>query len=119
MKDCPVAFQGAMPSDSKETPLEDIESTNENDKNKDAQLAEYRRLTEEEIEEEPPGDPELSDVEPETIMDVEVPPLVQQVVNSSYWCPTPWNIDDGFWSDDEVVVEEAELEVPDYTAVEE
>ncbi|MFS7947109.1 hypothetical protein Hanom_Chr06g00544231 [Helianthus anomalus] len=130
-----------MPSDSKETPLEDIESTNENDKVEqeereekngkfiinfscgdekiDAQLAEYRRLTEEEIEEEPPGDPELSDVEPETIMDVEVPPPVQQVVNSSYWCPTPWNIDDGFWSDDEVVVEEAELEVPDYTALEE
>ncbi|KAJ0797792.1 hypothetical protein HanPI659440_Chr04g0177811 [Helianthus annuus] len=50
-------------------------------------------------------------------MDVEVPPLVQQVVNSSYWCPTPWDIDDGFWSDDdEGVVEEAELEVPDYTA---
>ncbi|KAJ0577949.1 hypothetical protein HanIR_Chr05g0241841 [Helianthus annuus] len=55
--------------------------------------------------------------EPETIMDVEVPPPVQQVVNSSYWCSTPWNIDDGFWSDDdEGVVEEAELEVPDYTA---
>ncbi|KAJ0468200.1 putative transcription factor interactor and regulator CCHC(Zn) family [Helianthus annuus] len=55
--------------------------------------------------------------EPETIMDVEVPPPVQQVVNSSYWCPTPWNIDNGFWSDDdEGVVEEAELEVPDYTA---
>ncbi|KAJ0569619.1 hypothetical protein HanRHA438_Chr05g0214771 [Helianthus annuus] len=140
-EDCPVAFQGAMPSDSKETPLEDTESTNENDKVEreereekngkfiidfscgdekiDAQLAEYKRLTEEEIEEEPPGDLELSDVEPETIMDVEVPPQVQQVVNSSYWCPTPWNIDDGFWSDDEVVVEEAELEVPDYTAVEE
>ncbi|KAF5798722.1 putative transcription factor interactor and regulator CCHC(Zn) family [Helianthus annuus] len=54
--------------------------------------------------------------EPETIMDVEVPPLVQQVVNSSYWCPTPWDIYDGFWSDDdEGVVEEAKLEVPDYT----
>ncbi|KAJ0468160.1 hypothetical protein HanIR_Chr14g0693401 [Helianthus annuus] len=54
--------------------------------------------------------------EPETIMDIEVPPPVQQVVNSSYWCPTPWDIDDGFWSDDdEGVVEEAELEVPDYT----
>ncbi|KAM0052600.1 hypothetical protein Hdeb2414_s0007g00250061 [Helianthus debilis subsp. tardiflorus] len=53
-------------------------------------------------------------------MDIEVPPPVQQVVNSSHWCPTPWNIDDGFWSDDdEGVVEEAELEVPDYTAVEE
>ncbi|KAJ0539714.1 hypothetical protein HanRHA438_Chr08g0363031 [Helianthus annuus] len=51
-------------------------------------------------------------------MDVEVPPPVQQVVNSSYWCPTPWNIDDGFWSDDEGVVEEAELEVLDYTTVE-
>ncbi|KAJ0550287.1 hypothetical protein HanHA300_Chr07g0243711 [Helianthus annuus] len=49
-------------------------------------------------------------------MDVEVPPLVQQVVNSSYWCPTPWDIYDGFWSDDdEGVVEEAKLEVPDYT----
>ncbi|KAM0049722.1 hypothetical protein Hdeb2414_s0008g00289231 [Helianthus debilis subsp. tardiflorus] len=83
----------------------------------DSQLAEYRRLTEEEIEEEPPGDLELSDVDPETIMDVEVPPPVQQVINSSYWCPTPWNIDDGFWSDDdEGVVKEAELEVPDYTA---
>ncbi|KAJ0467706.1 putative transcription factor interactor and regulator CCHC(Zn) family [Helianthus annuus] len=56
--------------------------------------------------------------EPETIMDVEVPPPVQQVVNSSYWSPTPWNIDDGFWSDDEGVVEEAELEVLDYTTVE-
>ncbi|MFS8029354.1 putative leucine-rich repeat domain superfamily [Helianthus anomalus] len=55
--------------------------------------------------------------EPETIMDVEVPPPVQQVINSSYWCPTPWDIDDGFWSDDdEGIVEEAELEVPDYTA---
>ncbi|KAF5786756.1 hypothetical protein HanXRQr2_Chr10g0444771 [Helianthus annuus] len=55
--------------------------------------------------------------EPETIMDVEVPPPVQEVVNSSYWCPTPWDIDDGFWSDnDEGVIEEAELEVPDYTA---
>ncbi|KAJ0590096.1 hypothetical protein HanIR_Chr04g0193631 [Helianthus annuus] len=52
-------------------------------------------------------------------MDIEVPPPVQQVINSSQWCPTPWNIDDGFWSDDEGVVEEAELEVPDYTAVEE
>ncbi|KAJ0585412.1 hypothetical protein HanHA89_Chr05g0200031 [Helianthus annuus] len=51
-------------------------------------------------------------------MDIEVPPPVQQVVNSSYWCPTPWNIDDGFWSDDEGVVEEAELEVLDYTTVE-
>ncbi|KAJ0605320.1 hypothetical protein HanRHA438_Chr02g0085391 [Helianthus annuus] len=49
-------------------------------------------------------------------MDIEVPPPAQQVVNSSYWCPTPWDIDDGFWSDDdEGVVEEAELEVPDYT----
>ncbi|KAJ0936039.1 hypothetical protein HanRHA438_Chr03g0126311 [Helianthus annuus] len=54
--------------------------------------------------------------EPETIMDVEVPPPVHQVVNSSHWCPTPWNIDDSFWSDDEGVVEEAELEVLDYTA---
>ncbi|KAJ0725665.1 hypothetical protein HanPI659440_Chr12g0461441 [Helianthus annuus] len=54
--------------------------------------------------------------EPETIMDVEVPPPVQQIVNSSYWCPTPLDIDDGFWSDDdEGVVEEAELEMPDYT----
>ncbi|KAJ0522594.1 putative transcription factor interactor and regulator CCHC(Zn) family [Helianthus annuus] len=54
--------------------------------------------------------------EPETIMGVEVPPPVQQNVNSSYWCPTPWDIDDGFWSDDdEGVVEEAELEMPDYT----
>ncbi|KAJ0513127.1 putative transcription factor interactor and regulator CCHC(Zn) family [Helianthus annuus] len=54
--------------------------------------------------------------EPETIMDIEVPPPVQQVVNSSYWCPTLWDIDDEFWNDDdEGVVEEAELEVPDYT----
>ncbi|KAJ0880434.1 hypothetical protein HanRHA438_Chr10g0463071 [Helianthus annuus] len=51
-------------------------------------------------------------------MDIEVPPPVQQVVNSSYWCPTPWDIDDGFWSDDEGVVEEAELEVLDYTTIE-
>ncbi|KAM0012377.1 hypothetical protein Hdeb2414_s0053g00753611 [Helianthus debilis subsp. tardiflorus] len=53
--------------------------------------------------------------EPETLMDIEVPPPVQEVVNSGYWCPTPWDIDDGFWSDnDEGVIEEAELEVPDY-----
>lgn len=53
--------------------------------------------------------------EPETIMDVEVPLPIQQVANSSHWCPTPWNIDDDFWSDDEEVVEEAELEMADYT----
>ncbi|MFS7918960.1 hypothetical protein Hanom_Chr03g00207301 [Helianthus anomalus] len=31
-----------------------------------------------------------------TIFDIAVPPPVQQVVNSIHWCPTPWNIDDGY-----------------------
>ncbi|KAJ0840472.1 putative transcription factor interactor and regulator CCHC(Zn) family [Helianthus annuus] len=137
-EDCPVTFQGAMPSDSKETPLEDTESTNENDKvdreereekngkfiidftcsneEIDAQLAAYKRWKGEDSEED--EEESIEEIIPvtETKMDVEVPPPVQQVVNSSYLCPTPRDIDDGFWSDDdEGVVEEAELEVPDYT----
>ncbi|KAM0035759.1 hypothetical protein Hdeb2414_s0015g00450311 [Helianthus debilis subsp. tardiflorus] len=48
-------------------------------------------------------------------MDIEVPPPVQHIANSSHWCPTPWNIDDSLLSDDEGVVEEAELEKADYT----
>ncbi|KAI3744288.1 hypothetical protein L1987_57365 [Smallanthus sonchifolius] len=49
----------------------------------------------------------------ETIMDIKVPPPVQQDIEQKFWCPTPWNIDDGFWSDDEDVIEEEEfIEIP-------
>ncbi|KAJ0443117.1 hypothetical protein HanRHA438_Chr16g0763901 [Helianthus annuus] len=129
-EDCPVAFRWSIPSvirgiywdddwnlnrgmndeiiytiepTDKETPLEGEESAG-------------REEEDDEAVEELQGDPELSDIEPETIMDIEVPPPVQQVANSSHWCPTPWNIDDSFWSDEEGVVEEAELEMADYTA---
>ncbi|KAI3774062.1 hypothetical protein L1987_48605 [Smallanthus sonchifolius] len=51
--------------------------------------------------------------EPETIMDIKVPPPVQQDIEPNFWCPTPWNIDDGFWNDDEDVIEEEEfIEIP-------
>ncbi|KAI3783459.1 hypothetical protein L1987_42542 [Smallanthus sonchifolius] len=34
--------------------------------------------------------------DPETIMDIKVPPPVQQDIEPKFWCPTPWNINDGF-----------------------
>ncbi|KAI3744364.1 hypothetical protein L1987_57443 [Smallanthus sonchifolius] len=52
-------------------------------------------------------------LESETIMDIKVPPPVQQDIEQKFWGPTPWNIDDVFWSDEEDVIEEEELiEIP-------
>ncbi|XP_021986143.1 FK506-binding nuclear protein-like [Helianthus annuus] len=73
-----------------------------------------------EVEEDPTSDPELLDRELETKMDELVPPPVQQDVklpwNSTPWYYGPEPIDDDVWSeDDEGVVEEMELEIPDYT----
>ncbi|KAI3802769.1 hypothetical protein L1987_30912 [Smallanthus sonchifolius] len=46
-------------------------------------------------------------------MDIKVPPPVQQDIEPKFWCPTPWNINDDFWSDEEDVIKEEELiEIP-------
>ncbi|MFS7920145.1 hypothetical protein Hanom_Chr03g00220981 [Helianthus anomalus] len=99
-----------------ETPLEDAEGIGEAD---DVEMEEVG-VEEEKVEEDPTSDPELSDRELETIMDESVPPLVQQDVKL-HWYSTPWYygpepIDDDIWNEDgEGVVEEMELEMPDYT----
>ncbi|KAJ0458026.1 hypothetical protein HanIR_Chr15g0780461 [Helianthus annuus] len=62
-------------------------------------------VEEEQVKEELPGNPELSDVELETTTDDSVPPPVQQDVTPN-WYSTPWYYgpeptDDDFWNDDE------------------
>ncbi|KAJ0438335.1 hypothetical protein HanHA300_Chr16g0612781 [Helianthus annuus] len=62
-------------------------------------------VQEEQVKEELPGDPKLSNVQLETTTDDSVPPLVQQDVTPN-WYSTPWYygpepIDEDFWNDDD------------------